>query len=193
MENHSKKIIEYFTNLDRSKFMAYNKEFAKYDSAFSIGYGQTISQPSLVLEMTLLLDLKPDFKILEIGTGSGYQTALLSPFVKSVYTVERIKELHDEAVKRLNILNYINIYFKLGDGSFGWEEFAPYDRIIVTAACSVIPKELLDQLKNGGKMVIPLGTAIMQKLTVVEKDKNGEIKLNQIENVQFVRLIGKYD
>jgi len=193
MQTQKEKIIDYFRKLDRSYFMEINKQFAEIDNAFPIGYGQTISQPSLVLSMTLLLDLCSESKVLEIGTGSGYQTALLAPFSKEVYTVERIEELHKKAVKRLNKLDFDNIHFNHGDGSLGWQENAPYDRIIVTAAASILPNELIDQLAPEGKMIIPVGPSGVQELLMISKDAQGKVHKELIEYVRFVRLIGKYE
>lgn len=193
MDSKNNAIINFFDQLDRSYFMDINKEWAKIDSAFSIGYGQTISQPSLVLAMTLILDLQPTSKVLEIGTGSGYQTTLLAAFSESVYTVERIETLYYRAIERLTNLGYKNIYFRLGDGSIGWNEHQYYDRIMVTAASSVIPPELIDQLAVDGKMVIPVGPEGVQELTIVYKNKDGKVSTALIEHVRFVRLMGKYE
>lgn len=186
-------MIEYFQRLDRRFFMDINKDLAHLDNALPIGYGQTISQPSLVLAMTLLLDLKPHSKVLEIGTGSGYQTALLAPFVKSVYTVERLEPLYNRAIERLESLDFDNIYFKLGDGSIGWEEHSPFDRIMVTAAASEVPKELIEQLAPLGKMIIPVGPIGMQELILVKKNKEGQVSKEILDYVRFVRLVGKYE
>ncbi|TAA73530.1 protein-L-isoaspartate(D-aspartate) O-methyltransferase [Planococcus salinarum] len=186
-------IRAYFRNMDRSFFMDNFKEMAFADEAVPIGYEQTISQPSLVLEMTLALDLEPDSKVLEIGTGSGFQTALLAEFSGQVYTVERIKELHIRAKERLGELGYDNISFKLDDGSSGWAENAPYDRIMVTAAASEMPKELISQLADGGKMIIPVGSSFSQELRLVEKDENGKLHSTLLTEVRFVPLKGKYE
>lgn len=193
MKSKEAEIKEYFYNLDRSFYMDSYKEEAEIDHAVPIGHGQTISQPSLVLKMTLLLDLEPSSKVLEIGTGSGFQTALLAAFSDSVYTVERIEPLYNKAKNRLAKAGFTNIHFKLADGSQGWEENGPYDRIMVTAAASEIPKELLDQLDNQGRMVIPIGNRFSQELTLIEKDYHGQISSNFIDYVVFVRLQGKYD
>jgi len=183
----------FFIELDRAKFMEFGQELAPIDSALSIGYGQTISQPSLVLYMTQLLELNTDCKTLEIGTGSGYQTAFLSKFSKEVYTVERIQELYYKAMDRLSTMGFDNVHYKLGDGSDGWDENAPYDRIMVTASASDVPHALLDQLKPGGKMVIPIGPNSMQILYVITKTMDGQIEYKEIAQVRFVRLIGSYD
>lgn len=189
MKTNEKKIREYFKNLDRRIFMENMLIYADEDRPLSIGYGQTISQPSLVLEMTLLLDLTPEVKVLEIGTGSGYQTAFLAEFSKEVYTIERIKALYDICVKRFKHLDYNNIHFIYGDGSKGLKEYAPYDRIIVTAASPDIPNALLNQLSNGGIMVVPIGSGVIQELCVFNKNHQGKISKKFVEYVQFVPLI----
>ncbi|AKG75386.1 protein-L-isoaspartate(D-aspartate) O-methyltransferase [Salinicoccus halodurans] len=164
------------------------KDAANMDRPFPIGHGQTISQPSLVLNMTLHLDLENDSKVLEIGTGSGFQTALLAKFSKNVYTVERIETLHNKARERLDKEGYTNIHFHLGDGSQGWEENAPYDRIMVTAAAEKLPETLISQLAPEGKMIIPVGGTFSQELRLLEKDRDGNIQTTLLEHVRFVRL-----
>lgn len=190
------KDLEYFANkLDRSFFIDNEfKSYADLDRALPIGHGQTISQPSLVLKMTFILDLADDAssKVLEIGTGTGYQTVFLAEFADSVYTVERIKELSDKAQERLEMLGYSNVYYKVGDGSKGWAEHAPYDRIMVTAAASKAPIELIEQLKPGGKIVIPVGPRHIQKLQLITKEQNGKIHVETKDMVSFVELKGKY-
>jgi protein-L-isoaspartate(D-aspartate) O-methyltransferase len=193
MGTQDKDIIEYFRNLDRSFFMDVDKSLAKWDRPLSIGHGQTISQPSLVLDMTLALDLQPDSKVLEIGTGSGYQTALLAKFSREVFTIERIEPLHERAKERLKEAGFENVHLKLSDGSEGWSDHAPFDRIMATAAASSVPRELLDQLADGGKMVIPVGGEGLQELRLIEKLGEGEYKSTVLEQVQFVRFKGKYD
>ncbi|MDQ0428020.1 protein-L-isoaspartate(D-aspartate) O-methyltransferase [Planomicrobium stackebrandtii] len=193
MKSQRKEIISYFRQMDRSFFMDSNKELAIFDHALPIGFEQTISQPSLVLEMTLALDLQPDQKVLELGTGSGFQTALLAAFSGSVYTIERIEELQNRAQERLGQLGFQNIHFKLGDGSEGWYEQAPFDRIMVTAAASEVPKELLEQMNKGGKMVIPVGSSFSQELRLIEKDKSGKLHTTLLNEVLFVPLKGKYE
>lgn len=193
MTNQNQDIITYFQKLDRSFFMDVHKEFAYMDEAIPIGHEQTISQPSLVLEMTLALDLQPYSKVLEIGTGSGFQTALLAAFSNSVYSIERIAALHERAKERLEKAGFTNIHFKLDDGSTGWEEHAPYNRIMVTAAATQVPRELIDQLGIGGKMIIPVGTPLLQELLLLEKDEDGEIHTAVLDEVRFVPLKGKYE
>ncbi|KJS84077.1 MAG: protein-L-isoaspartate(D-aspartate) O-methyltransferase [Peptococcaceae bacterium BICA1-8] len=166
--------------------------YAGEDKALPIGFEQTISQPSLVLEMTLHLDLNKESKVLEIGTGSGYQTALLAKFSHEVYSVERISELSQKAQERLSKLGYKNVSFRVGDGSEGWAQYAPYDRIIVTAGAGIMPKELIEQLALGGKMVIPVGKKEVQELVLISKDEQGQITKESLGKVRFVPLVGKY-
>jgi len=191
--NKNNELYNFFKKLDRSFFMDNEyKEYAGYDNAFPIGYGQTISQPTLVYRMTSKLNLDKDTKVLEIGTGSGYQTAFLAEFAKEVYTVEIIKELSLKAEERLAKLGYKNIKFKIDNGSEGWSEFAPYDRIIVTAAAGKIPESLMEQLRPGGIMIIPVGERGLQELVSVRKDNEGNVKEEPLGGVVFVELVGKY-
>ncbi len=159
---------------------------AYFDSPLPIGHGQTISQPYIVAFMTEIIKPKKDFKVLEIGTGSGYQAAVLSLIVDSVYTIEIIEPLFNQSKKRLKDLNYNNILVKNADGYHGWEEKGPFDAIVVTAAAEFVPPPLMKQLKDGGKMIIPVGTPFTtQQLLLVEK-KNGKIKT---KNLMFVRFV----
>lgn len=193
VDDRGNKITDYFNELDRRKFIEEDKQAAKLDCPLPIGYGQTVSQPSLVLNMTLMLDPQPDSQVLEIGTGSGYQTALLAKFSETVYTVERLEPLYRKAKERLAAEGFSNIHFKLGDGSLGWRENGPFDRIMVTASVSQIPEELLEQLHVGGKMIVPIGDKYGQELRRVEKDAEGKITSTVLEHVAFVRLMGKYE
>lgn len=159
------------------------------DFPLPIGYGQTISQPYIVAYMTELLDLRPEHRVLEIGTGSGYQAAILSLLVEEVYSVEIIKALAGKAKKRLTRLGYLNVHIRNADGYFGWNEQAPFDRIIVTAAATLIPPPLIKQLDSGGKMIIPVGGQYMvQYLTMVEKDIESNLKMKKLLPVRFVPL-----
>ncbi|NTV89008.1 MAG: protein-L-isoaspartate(D-aspartate) O-methyltransferase [Clostridiales bacterium] len=183
----------FYKSLDRRIFLnSENRDHAKIDGPLPIGFGQTISQPSLVFEMTRLLAPEKDSRVLEIGTGSGYQTALLAEFSGKVYTVERIPELAALAQKRLDLLGFSNIEYKTGDGSDGWKENAPYDRIMVTAAAGRLPEELLNQLAEGGSMIVPVGPAWTQELLLVKKARDGGVTANSIEKVVFVEFKGKY-
>jgi len=165
------------------------KDFAYENGPLPIGYGQTISQPYIVALMTDLLQLEPDHVVLEIGTGSGYQTAILSQLVQRVFTIERIPALGDASAACLQSLGYSNIEYRTGNGYDGWPEHAPYDAIIVTAAAAHIPQALIEQLKSGGRLVIPVGLQYMpQELMLVEKDEQGEIHTRDILGVAFVPL-----
>jgi protein-L-isoaspartate(D-aspartate) O-methyltransferase len=159
------------------------------DFPLPIGYGQTISQPYVVALMTEMLEVKPDHKVLEVGAGSGYQAAVLSLLVKEVYTIEIVEALALQAQERLKRLKYANVSVRVGDGYYGWEEAAPFDRIIVTCAASLVPPPLLKQLKPGGKMCIPVGAAYsVQYLTMVEKSETGTITMRKSIPVRFVPL-----
>lgn len=163
------------------------------DHPLPIGHGQTISQPSLVALMTELLALSPRSRVLEIGTGSGYQAAVLAEIAGSVYTIEIIEPLGQEAGERLKSLGYRNVETRVGDGYYGWPQAAPFDAIMVTAAASHVPPPLLKQLKPGGRMVIPLGTQFMtQYLMLVEKQQDGTLTTRQILPVRFVPLTGEH-
>ena len=159
------------------------------DFPIPIGYGQTISQPYIVALMTDMLDVSPEHRVLEVGTGSGYQAAVLSCLVKEVYTIEIVKKLGQQAAERLRSLHYENIHLKVGDGYYGWEEHAPFDRIIVTCAATLVPPPLIKQLREGGKMCIPVGGQYMvQYLTMVEKSETGKISMRKTLPVRFVPL-----
>ncbi|WP_129595520.1 protein-L-isoaspartate(D-aspartate) O-methyltransferase [Seramator thermalis] len=158
------------------------------DGPLPIGYGQTISQPYIVAYMTELLNVGPDDVVLEIGTGSGYQAAILSRIVKKVYTVEIVEELGLAAKERLKALNYDNVEVKIGDGYYGWEEHAPYSGIIVTSASEYIPPPLIKQLKDKGRMIIPVGSPFsVQNLMLVEKSGD-KIRTKSLIPVRFVPL-----
>lgn len=162
------------------------QEMAYDDGPLPIGYGQTISQPYIVAYMTDIIDPKPDFRVLEIGTGSGYQAAVLSGLVEKIFTIEIIPELGNAAKERLKKLGYDNVEVIIADGYHGLEEEAPFDAIIVTAAAEFIPPPLIDQLKDGGKMVIPVGSPFMvQTLMLVEK-KGGKTTTKSLMPVRFV-------
>ncbi len=162
------------------------------DRPLPIGYGQTISQPYIVAKMTELLEPKAEHRVLEIGTGSGYQAAVLSPLVAQVYSIEISEPLGTAARRRLETLGYKNIEVRVGDGYFGWPEKAPFDSIIVTAAASHIPPALVEQLKPGGKMVIPVGNPFQtQMLMLVTKDSKGpHLQVRNLMPVEFVPLVG---
>ncbi|MCD6521308.1 protein-L-isoaspartate(D-aspartate) O-methyltransferase [Candidatus Calescamantes bacterium] len=184
------RLIQAMLKVERHLFVppAY-RHLAYTDQPLPIGEGQTISQPYIVALMTELLELKGDEKVLEIGTGSGYQAAILAELAQEVYTIEIIPKLAESARKRLEKLGYKNIKVKCGDGYMGWEEYAPFDAIIVTCAPDHIPKPLLEQLKEGGRMVIPVGE-YYQELILVRK-KEGKIIKRSIIPVRFVPMTGE--
>jgi len=186
----NERVLEAFRKVPRHLFVD-NPMQAYDDIALSIGYGQTISQPSLVAQMTELLNLGKDQKILEIGTGSGFQTAILSQFSRRVFTIERHKELGDKARLRLREMGYANVTFKIGDGTCGWVQHSPFDRIIVTAGAPVTPETLSNQLAVDGIMVIPTGGKAMQELMVYTKTENG-LESRSEGAVVFVPLIGQH-
>ncbi len=182
------RVLDAIHHLPRERFVSQAMMHQAYDNnALPIGQGQTISQPYIVALMTELLELKRTNKVLEIGTGSGYQTAVLAQIVEHVYSVERIKSLQWEAKRRLKQLDIYNVSTKHGDGWLGWDTKGPFDAIIVTAAAEVIPQALLAQLKDGGKMVIPVGDAEQQLLKI---ERQGEEYLSTVvEMVRFVPLV----
>ena len=183
-------VMNAMRNTPRDKFVPTElKAYAFDNGALPIGHGQTISQPYIVALMTDLLEPQQTHKVLEVGTGSGYQTAVLAQLVNMVYTVEVIKELAQAAAERLQRLNYTNIKTRIGNGYRGWPEHAPYDGIIVTAAASHIPEALIQQLKPGGRMVIPIGLPYMhQELMLIEKDLDSHTHVKDVLGVAFVPL-----
>ena len=188
----NQRLLEAFYKVERHKFIPEELRGSAYaDFPVPIGEGQTISQPYIVALMTECLDLTGQEKVLEIGTGSGYQAAIIAELAKEVYTVERHASLAKRAEALLGELGYQNITVKVGDGTLGWNEDAPFDRIIITAASPRIPLPLTDQLKDGGKIVLPLGETFSQVLTVVEK-KKGKLESIQVCGCVFVPLVGKY-
>lgn len=166
------------------------KRFAFDNGPLSIGHGQTISQPYIVALMTDLLQIRPDHRILEIGTGSGYQTAILSLLCKQVYTLELIPELSETARRSLADMGYDNVQAQTGNGYQGWPEQAPFDGIMVTAAAAYVPPALVEQLRPGGRLVIPVGQPYAhQELILIEKDGEGSCHQENILGVAFVPLV----
>lgn len=188
------KVINALQTVPRHKFVPRTRMHVAYENRpLPIGYGQTISQPYIVALMTDLLEIDAKDVILEIGTGSGYQAAILAELTRSVYTIEIIKPLGEQAATRLKEQGYDYVQTRIGDGYFGWKDAGPFDGIIVTAAASHVPPPLIEQLKPGGRMVIPVGSQFMtQQLMVIEKDKQGKVRSRQILPVAFVPLTGKH-
>ncbi len=162
---------------------------AYIDHPLPIGFGKTISQPFMVALMTDLLDVQASDSVLEIGTGAGYQAAVLADLAEQVYTVEIIGELAVAARSRLEDLGYANVEVRLGDGSKGWPEHAPFDKVIVTAAPELVPRSLIMQLKPGGRMVVPAGLKDDQRLMLVEMDDAGNLKTREVLRVVFSPLV----
>lgn len=188
------RVMEVIGRVPRHLFVPEKKRpYAYQNRPLGIGYGQTISQPYIVALMTDLLRLGPEHKVLEVGTGSGYQAAILAELTDSVYTIEIIDALGREAAARIKRLGYTDITTRVGDGYYGWEEQAPFDTIVVTAAAGHIPPPLIKQLKPGGRMVIPVGGRFqVQQLMLVEKTPDAQVKTRQILPVRFVPLTGSH-
>jgi protein-L-isoaspartate(D-aspartate) O-methyltransferase len=191
----SPRVVEALEATPRHRFVPPGMEPYAYENRpLAIGLGQTISQPFIVALMTDMLDLQPGDVVLEIGTGSGYQAAVLAQLVRKVYSVETLPELANAARGHLEGLGYRNVEVRVGDGHQGWAEHAPYDAIIVTAAAAAIPQALIDQLKHGGRMMIPVGAQYAtQDLVLITKDAAGEICRRSILPVAFVPLTGGED
>lgn len=185
-----KRVIQAMRTVPRHLFVPKKLQHLSYDDTpLPIGERQTISQPFIVAYMTEILELQRHHHVLEIGTGSGYQTALLAYLAQEVYTIEIVPELFKRAEERFDALGYTNIYCKFGDGSLGWPEHAPYDRIVVTAAATAIPDSLTEQLAPGGKMILPLGHAD-QRIVILTKNKEGRIARKIGPRVKFVPMTG---
>ncbi|GAB3099596.1 protein-L-isoaspartate(D-aspartate) O-methyltransferase [Aestuariicella hydrocarbonica] len=188
----NERVLSKFSQVPRDQFVPERRRASAYvNHALSIGYGQTISQPYMVALMTDLLDPEPHHICLEVGTGCGYQAAVLSRLVKQVYSLEIIPELAAEAKQRLQALGYDNITVRCGDGYQGWPEMGPFDSIIVTAGAEHIPPPLIEQLRPGGRMAIPVGDRLFgQKLLLITKEEDGEVNSRTILPVAFVPLTG---
>ncbi|CAN5268610.1 protein-L-isoaspartate(D-aspartate) O-methyltransferase [soil metagenome] len=185
-------VVKSMKNVKRHLFVPENNISNAYDDRpLPIGYGQTISQPYIVAYMTDIIDPKTDNKILEIGTGSGYQAAVLAEIVREVYTVEIIPELGNAAAARLKRLGYNNVNVKVSDGYHGWKEHAPYDAIVVTAAAEFVPPPLIEQLKDGGKIIIPIGSPFMNQTLMLINKKGKKITTKSLMPVVFVPFTRK--
>lgn len=188
-------VIEAMRKIPRELFVdeKYRRQNLAYaDHPLPIGNGQTISQPYIVARMLELLSVGKSDRILEIGTGSGYQTALLAELGREVFTIERDKVLSDKAAETLSSLGYKNVHFKVGDGTLGWAENSPYERIIVSAAAPGEIPPLYEQLSSGGKIVMPIGTRFTQILTVISRGKDDVKSIESYDGCVFVPLVGRY-
>lgn len=180
-------VLKAMRSVKRHLFVPHDQSPNAYeDRPLPIGYGQTISQPYIVGYMTEVIKPDPQFKVLEIGTGSGYQAAVLAEIVKEVYTIEIIPQLGDSAKRRLDRLGYKNVQVKIADGYDGWKEHAPYDAIIVTAAAEYIPPPLIEQLKDRGKIIIPVGSPFMTQMLMLVEKKGNKTTTKSLFPVAFV-------
>jgi protein-L-isoaspartate(D-aspartate) O-methyltransferase len=181
----NREVLRVMRTVPRHEFVPQQFQREAYDDRpLSIGYGATISQPYIVAAMTELLEPAKDHRVLEIGTGSGYQAAVLAMLVKDVYSVEIVPELATSSAEVLKRLAYTNVHVRHGDGYKGWPEFAPFDRIILTAAPPEVPQALIDQLKPGGKLVAPVGSNMNQELLVIDKAANGKIRRRTVSGAR---------
>jgi protein-L-isoaspartate(D-aspartate) O-methyltransferase len=189
---HDPLVLKAMEKVPRDAFVPIDlRESAYGDNPLPIGEGQTISQPYIVALMTEALELKGSEKVLEIGTGSGYQAAILAEIAKEVYTVERVASLGEKAERILESLGYANIHFKIFNGTLGWPEHSPYDAIMVTAGAPEIPESLIEQLGEGGRLVIPVGDRLGQDLLKIRKTR-GKTATEDLGAVRFVNLVGEY-
>lgn len=187
----NERVIRAVRETPRHEFMPQNQRaYAYYDMALPIGHEQTISPPFVVAYMTQELDPQPSDRVLEIGTGSGYQAAVLSPLVREVYTIEIVEPLGRRAARTLRRLNYDNVSVKVGDGFQGWPDAAPFDKIIVTCSPEEVPQPLVDQLRDGGRMIIPVGERYQQNLYLFRKE-NGELQSESLRATLFVPMTGQ--
>src|SRR6516164_354252 len=185
------RVLRAMAKVPRHEFVPIEvQQYAYLNRPLPIGFGKTISQPFMVAVMTDLLELKPDDAVLEIGTGRGYQSAVLAELAGRVYSLEIIDELAQRAAQRLKRQGYTNVEVRVSNGYLGWPEHAPFDKVIVTAAPDLIPAPLINQLKAGGRMVIPVGLPSAQQLLVAEKDLNGRVTTKEIMPVMFSVLDG---
>jgi len=187
----SQRVMEVMDKVPRHAFVpAELQQYAYANTPLPIGFDKTISQPFIVALMTDLIDIQPTDTVLEVGTGLGYQAAIVAALARKVYSVELIEALSEQASQRLTRLGFTNVELKIGNGAYGWAEHAPFDKVIVTAAPDLIPSPLIDQLKPGGKMAIPAGLSDAQQLILIEKDAQGSVTTKDIIPVRFSQLEG---
>jgi protein-L-isoaspartate(D-aspartate) O-methyltransferase len=190
---HDQRVLEAMRKVPRHLFVRDHLRSQAYgDHALPIGASQTISQPYVVARMTELLELSPQHSVLEIGTGSGYQTALLALLARRVYSLERVAELAQQAIPRMRQMGLENVKIQVFDGTVGWSEWAPYDRILVAAGAPKVPEPLLEQLAPGGSLLIPEGARQTQRLVLYRKSTRGELRRKEGEEVAFVPLLGRH-
>jgi protein-L-isoaspartate(D-aspartate) O-methyltransferase len=189
----NKRVLEAFYKVERDKFIPFELRASAYaDYPVPIEEGQTISQPYIVALMTECLDIQEEERVLEIGTGSGYQAAILAELAKEVYSIERFEVLSRKAEQVLQELGYKNIKLKVGDGTLGWPEMAPFDKIIITAASPAIPLTLVEQLKESGRIILPLGKERLSQVLTLAQKREGRLEATEVCGCLFVPLVGKY-
>lgn len=182
-------VIRAMREVPRHEFVPDTERYRAYwDGPLAIGHGQTISQPAIVAMMSELLEVRPGHKVLEIGTGSGYQTAVLAAMGAEVFSIEVVRDHAERARRKLDELGFDNVHIRYGDGYEGWPEEAPFDRVILTAAPPGLPDELLDELVPGGRLVAPVGETF-QKLWLMEKSERGEVTAREVSEVRFVPMV----
>jgi len=187
------RVLAAMAEIPRHLFVPENMRSQAYsDHALPIGDGQTISQPYVVARMTELLAVEAEHSVLEIGTGSGYQTAILARLARRVYSLERVGELARTALGRMRRLGLDNVKIQIFDGSVGWSEVAPFDRVMITAGAPRVPPPLLEQLAAGGRLLVPEGDRGLQRLVLYEKGRHGKLRRHQGEGVAFVPLVGRH-
>jgi protein-L-isoaspartate(D-aspartate) O-methyltransferase len=187
------RVLQAMRKIPRHLFVREHLRAQAYgDHALPIGANQTISQPYIVARMTELLEVGPNHSVLEIGAGSGYQTAILATLARRVYALERIHELAQQAIPRIRQLGFDNVKIQVFDGTVGWSEWAPYDRILVAAGAPKVPEPLLEQLAPGGTLLIPEGQLAAQRLVLYRKSARGELRRKEGESVAFVPLMGRH-
>lgn len=187
-----KRLLKAFLTVPRHEFVPSEMRSQAYgDHPLPIGAGQTISQPYIVALMVQLLRLQGHERVLEIGTGSGYQLAILGHLALEAYSVERLPQLAEQAVRRLERVGYLNVHVTVGDGSAGWPDHAPYDAIVVAAGAPNIPRPLVEQLVDGGRLAIPVGSVQVQTLTLIEKH-GGMLQQQAVTSCVFVPMVGRY-
>ena len=190
---HDQRVLAVMRKVPRHLFVRDHLRSQAYgDHALPIGAAQTISQPYIVARMTELLEVAAEHSVLEIGTGSGYQTAILAQLARWVYSLERLAELAQQAIPRMRQLGLANVKVQVFDGTVGWSEWAPYDRILVAAGAPKVPEPLLDQLAPGGVLLIPEGQLHAQRLVIYRKSARGELRRRESEDVAFVPLVGRH-
>ena len=189
-ERYTRNVLDVYKSVDRKLFVPKQTK-VNFENNIPIGFGQTITQTKIVLDVLIKSKLEKNHRVLEIGTGSGYQTLLASRLSREVYTIELVKELSIAAQKRIQRIGGDNVHYRIGDGTYGWEEYSPYDRILVSACCEVVPKALFQQLNKNGIMIVPVGDKQEQILMKYVKKEDGTMRQEALYSVRFVEFRGE--